>query len=437
MKLKILSPDVLSILIQRVWQGGSGLVTLWFVATHLTQIEQGWYYTFTSLTAIQIVFDMGLSTVLIQTAAHEFSGLSWGPNGRVTGQNQLRFSALVGKSVIWYSGAACCFLITIPIGFLFFSSKANELGYNWQWAWILVVAGTGGNLLILPFLALIEGTGRIREVYFVRLIQGISGAATIWVVLILKGGIYATAAMPLLSLLIGASWLFFFKRDLICLAFQVKRQIQNFSWRIEVWPFQWRIGVSWLCSYLLLLFHTPLLFRTQGAVVAGQMGLSMTIANMIGLLSQAWITSQVPGMAKAASLSDWKSLDNSFVRGGVSSLMAYVAGAAIAIIVRWMLIDSPYSERLLPPYEFIGLLFVVLIIQSTGILASQLRAFRREPFMIPTIMWALLTVVGAVYAAPHYSAKGIILVMIIVNGGIGLPVSIWLWKRYNSIWRNN
>lgn len=433
MRIKIISSDVFSILSQRGWQACAGFVTLVFVARCLTPVEQGWYYTFASLAAIQIIFDMGLSTVLIQVAAHEFSGLCWGIAGTVKGPGKERFLALLRKAVSWYFCAAACFLITIPIGLFFFSSTADEIGYNWRWAWGLVVLATGGNLMVLPVLSIIEGTGKVREAYSVRLIQGMAGAAAIWTILNLKGGLYAAAAMPGISMLIGCLWLSIYKRKLIIEAFRVSGR--HFSWLDEVWPFQWRMGVSWLCSYLLMQIHTPLLFRTQGAVVAGQMGLSISITNMLGLLSQAWMTSRIPGMAKAVSMKDWKTLDVLFIRGSISVLTVFAASACLAMILRWGLTFSPYDNRILPLGEFGGLLFVVLLSQATGMIASQLRAFRKEPFMTPSIIGAALTVGGAVWAAPRFSAMGIIVVMIMVNGGFGLPVSIWLWKRCNFAWR--
>ncbi len=44
------------------------------------------------------------------------------------------------------------------------------------------------------------------------------------------------------------------------------------SWRREVWPFQWKIAVSWLCDYFIFQLFTPVLFAFRGPVEAGQDG---------------------------------------------------------------------------------------------------------------------------------------------------------------------
>ena len=66
------------VLAQRSWQAVAGVITLAFVAHFLTPVEQGYFYTLASIAALPMARDMGLSTVLVQFAAREFIGLSWG-----------------------------------------------------------------------------------------------------------------------------------------------------------------------------------------------------------------------------------------------------------------------------------------------------------------------------------------------------------------------
>lgn len=96
---------------QRAWQALAGVVTLAFVAHFLSPIEQGYFYTLASIAALYMVLDMGLSTVLIQFAAREFIGLSWGAGGQVEGGEPTRFLQLVRLSLRWYTSAALIFLL--------------------------------------------------------------------------------------------------------------------------------------------------------------------------------------------------------------------------------------------------------------------------------------------------------------------------------------
>jgi hypothetical protein len=67
-----------------------------------------------------------------------------------------------------------------------------------------------------------------------------------------------------------------------------------------MWSLQWQIGVSWLSGYFLMQINTRILFYYQGTNVAGQMGLSLNIAIMLGLLTQSWTTLSIPSMAMTA-----------------------------------------------------------------------------------------------------------------------------------------
>lgn len=48
----------------RVIQAVGGVVSILFVARYLTGIEQGFYYTFGSIVAIQIFFELGLNGII-------------------------------------------------------------------------------------------------------------------------------------------------------------------------------------------------------------------------------------------------------------------------------------------------------------------------------------------------------------------------------------
>jgi hypothetical protein len=60
----------------RFWGSAAGLVTVLLIARFLTPAERGDYYTFGSLVAIQMIFELGFSFVILQMASHERARLS-------------------------------------------------------------------------------------------------------------------------------------------------------------------------------------------------------------------------------------------------------------------------------------------------------------------------------------------------------------------------
>lgn len=82
---------LLFIIGQRIWQGLAGLLTVLIITTTLTSIQQGWYYTFVSIAALYSIFEMGLSTAILQITAQMFVRLHWLNGGRVSGENGSEF----------------------------------------------------------------------------------------------------------------------------------------------------------------------------------------------------------------------------------------------------------------------------------------------------------------------------------------------------------
>lgn len=425
----------IAVLGQRAWQAMAGIATLAFVMRFLSPIEQGYYYTLASLASLHMAFDMGLSTTLVQFSAREFIGLSWQKGGMVDGVAKAKFLELARSSVNWYLTSALIFFLIYPIGLVFLSHGQGALNYDWHIPWFLLVCSTAVGLVILPIFTLVEGSGRISEVYMVRLIQGVLGAGAAWLVLAYGGGLYAVAMTSTLGALVAGIWVLIFRRKMLLQVIRVK--VTKLKWSLEIWPLQWRIAVSWLAGYVLVQMYTPLLFRTHGPEMAGQMGVTITVANMISLLSLAWMTAKIPAMAQATSLREWSMLDLIFWRAFRLSVLSFVVGAMAFIMIRYILDSTPYGVRFLPFSETVVLLLAMGFYHVSGLFAAYLRAHLREPFLWPSLIVSGLTVFAAVWVAPTWGAAGIVTILLAVNALLFFPMSLVLWNHLRRKWHRD
>ncbi|EEF22549.1 conserved hypothetical protein, partial [Ricinus communis] len=165
----------------------------------------------------------------------------------------------------------------------------------------------------------------MTHVYALRLSLAVCGSISCWITLACGAGLWATVMVPAMALLIPLFWLLRYQRGVLSMAWY--NPGRGFNWWREVWPLQWRLGINLLCGYLLTQINIPILFNTQGPVLAGQLGLSLAIVNTLGLVAQSWITRRVPLMAHAAASRDWPLLDRLFKRdfamsSGIFALMA-------------------------------------------------------------------------------------------------------------------
>ncbi len=425
-----LRADLLLIFGQRLWQGAAGLVTI-VIVTHVLSLEaQGWYYSFLSFAALYTLFDLGLSLVLVQTAAHSSVSLRWTADGHY--ENAGRLSALIAFGARYYAMLALAFLLfVLPAGWLFFAAFAAQFP-GWQSAWVALSLAVALSLLVIPLLSVVEGSGEVAAVAGVRLTQAVIGSLATWSVLLSGGGLWATVMTPLAALACGAIWIFS-RRPGVVSALRVNPRL--IDWKTEIWPLQWRLGLSWLSGYLLTQIHTLVLFSTQGAAAAGQMGLSMTIGNMIGLLAQSFIARHVPATAKAVARRDWSELDGLFRGDFALSCALFVTAAVAAIGLAAILSSTAYGTRVLPIVPFSGLLLALFLGHVHGALAAQLRSYRQEPLLWVAVAGAAATLLLELPAARMAGAEGIVAVMLAVQLMIVLPLSLLLFRRCNRAWR--
>src|SRR5271163_895400 len=64
----------------RLWSMAAGIATLLLIAHYLSPAQQGYYYTFASLVALQVFFELGFSYVVLQLASHERAQLTIADN---------------------------------------------------------------------------------------------------------------------------------------------------------------------------------------------------------------------------------------------------------------------------------------------------------------------------------------------------------------------
>lgn len=230
---------------------GAGLLTIVVIAHFLSPELQGYYYTFNSLIALQIFAELGLNFAIVQFASHEMAHLNWLPNGTVSGDAEAkrRLQSLMHFAFSWFGVAALLMIaLLLPAGLYFFNSGIpNAIAVsNVSIPWIFLVIFTAANLFVTAAAAILEGCGKVAQVAVLRLWQSLFAVTMVWVVLSLGGHLYALTVSSLMMALIGFTWLWIshqmFFKDLIA----HRTPLPGMSWRKEIWPFQWRIAVSWM-----------------------------------------------------------------------------------------------------------------------------------------------------------------------------------------------
>jgi len=418
----------------RGWAAASGLVTLILLTHYLSPIQQGYYFTFGSILALWVFFELGLSLLLVQFASHERAHLEWAADGTLTGNPaaKARLSSLLQTSAKYYAAVGILLLVTVlPLGALFFHLHSAP-GIHWQLPWIWVALVSAATIILLPLLSVLEGCGLIAQIARLQMWQNIAGSLLLWLALISHWGLYAAPITNTVTLLCQIGWIWATKRAWLLDLLKNPAGENHINWRGDIWPLQWKIALTCVSGYFLVQLFNPILFATRGAAVAGQMGLSLAVMGTIAAISIAWVATKAATFGTLIARKDFAGLDRLFFPclwqswGLVVILSAAVWGAGAWLYA----VHAPISARFLPPLP-LGLLALAAVLNHVVYAeAIYLRAHKQEPFLVTSLVTAGLVSGASLLLAKPFGATGLMLgncAICLLN--MGMTGRIFLQKR--------
>lgn len=426
--------------VNRGWSLVAGAVSLLLLSHFLTPVEQGYYFTFSDLLALQIFFELGLATVLVPFASHEFAHLKWTEEGTLEGDTvaKARLASLLRFSLFWYGGVAALVLLFVLPGGMVFFTRFHKAGTQiaWQLPWIWIVLVTSGYLAITPLLSILEGCGRIEWIAKIQMQQTVVGTVLFWVALLMHGGLYAAPITNTIAFL--WSGLLIFRcygkgmRDLLKHPLSTAR----IDWKKEIFPLHWRMAVCWLSSYLVLRMFDPLLFATQGPVVAGQMGMSLAVMASIAALALSWVTTKSAPFGALISQGRFEDLDSIFFPSLWQSLAVEIVGGGLfwggCVILRTLHI--PLGNRLLPPFPLFLLVAATVVYHVVNAEWVYLRAHKKEPFLGIALLAGALIAAGSFFVAKPLGALGVMGVYFLVHLLVSFGGGTIIFVRRRAQW---
>lgn len=432
----------------RVIGAFTGVASVFFITSFLTGVEQGFYYTFGSLLAMQVFFELGLTGIMTQYVAHEASHLQLDENSNYQGERRYvsRLASLVHFCVKWY--AVIAFIVVIfllVVGFIYFNKYGEEQTeqVEWRWPWLLICLATGIKLFQSPFTSIITGLGFVKEVSKISFWQHLLLPLCSWLGLAVGLKLYVVGIGYLLTVLL---WFFYVNRYgfVKLLANLWKEKIEEkVSYMKEIFPYQWRIALSWISGYFIFQLFNPVLFATEGAVVAGQMGMTLTALNAIQTFSFSWLNTKVPLYSKLIALKDYVQLDNIFNK----TLKQMVSVCLLLLITFFIIVfflnithlkfnGNILADRFLGYIPLLFMMWPIFLQQYVSSWATYLRCHKKEPYLINSICAGIAIGSGTVFFCRLYGIYGVT-----INYCI-LQTLFFLWgyriyKKYKNKWHND
>lgn len=425
---------VLVTLMFRGWSIFAGAVTLLLLPLWLSPTQQGYYYTFASILALQIFFELGFNQIIVQLVSHEFAHLTFRSDGTLNG-DAVRVSRLASLALLlrrWYGIAAILFAAGAGLaGASFFAHKGILKPSGWLGPWVLLVLASACNLFLSPGLAFMEGTGQIGQVARLRLLQSCAGYVCLWVALLLGAGLWATAATALVSATCTSWWLRargHLLRRMAVMPFDAQHRM---SWSLEIFPFQWRIAASWVGGYFIFNLFTPLVFSHGGAIEAGRLGLALTVFNSVSTVGMSWINAKNPRFTMHISRGERQDLNVLFRSvmwrscGATGALSLFVVVAALVLTRAGV----PAMSRIAQPSVLGCLAWVTAVNSAVFAMATYMRAHRQEPMLPVSVVTGVLTATVA-YFGSRVGVLPMMLSYAAVTTFVTLPWTSVLFRCY-------
>ena len=391
---------VIYVILQRGWSSIAGLITLLLLIRYLTKIELGYYYAFSSLIGIQMVFELGLTTIIRQFISHDMAHLKMTRQRFISGKIdvRVRLLKLIVKSLKIYSIICLCILIVItPIGLLFFSDPNASMTVDWKFPWFLLVLFSTLNCFASVVTAVIEGLGFISRVKRVLLISTIISSVAVWFTLLSGHGLYAPVLLNAVNFICVIFWVWKHFKRVFIQAYRVdlRHEYINYQtkWKADVWPLQWRVAVSWIGGYFIFYIINPVAFKYYGPEFSGQIGITFQVLNLMLAMSASLIATKMPYFGQLISKRDYLTLNSYYTTIEIVSSMFFLLMSVAAIVFLLVLhgCEVIYADRFLPVGLFSVLLVMTFFRNLINCHACYIRSYKQERHSINSVMTGLLT----------------------------------------------
>ena len=426
-------------ILTKVWSIIAGPLTALLIILKFNPELQGYYYTFSSLLALQVFVELGLGTVIIQFASHEWSKLKLDSQGGITGDRHAlsRLASLANITFRWYliGGLIIAFGLGLG-GYIFLKAQASNI--SWSLPWFALCFFTGISVCLIPVWSLLEGCNQVSVVYTYRFIQGIVTNSIIWIALFFGAKLWTASISVLATILFAVAFLRYKYWKFIKELFFSKPIDAHIEWLREIFPMQWRIALSWISGYFVFSLFTPIIFRYHGAIDAGRFGMTWSLVGVVSAVSGAWLFPKAPKFGILIAKKEYLELDTLFLRItkifiSIMLLSALTFWSAVFFLNK---INHPFALRLLPLFPTTVFLIAQVIMMSSLPFSVYLRAHKKEPILYVSLIGALLIGLSTYFFGRYYSitavAFGYLAVNIIIVPFIGL-----IWYRCRKSWHSN
>jgi hypothetical protein len=403
-----------------------------FQIMFLTPEQQGVWYAFISLSALTVFAELGFAQIITQFVSHEYARLKF-DGRRVSGapRDVDRLFGLIRYAARFYLAAVpAAAILLFAAGAAFFRAEPAAV----LAAWFLYALAGGLNLLTALLQAIYQGMDRVAQVQRNMLKGSVLMAVSSLAFLALGFGVWALAA----STLVGcAAWMALLYAQAPSFWKQAARHRINvkYRWFSETARLQLKYAVSWVSGYFIIQLYVPVIFRVDGSVLSGQMGISLWLVAAVAGVAHSWADSRIPALNILAAQGEHRAAYRMFIRlfavsaavcalGFLSLLAALTAMPHIGL--------GAASERFLGPASFAKVLSFQFAAFAVAAAAKYLRSDKGEPLFPLSVVNAAAVAVLVLGAYPVLGFGALLNLTNVLYWAVIIPAAVVVFIRYRD-----
>jgi O-antigen/teichoic acid export membrane protein len=393
---------------------GTGPLTILGVAAGLTAQEQGIFYVFLSLVALQWVLELGVSTNLVQYLS--------------AASNDNDKQAAVKLATLYYFIVAVILVVALLslVNLVIVDVDSSQ----WYPQWVLLVLLAPFNLLSTLLLSVKEGLGNWGRSYFIKLISSFVYALTL--ILCLYSGLklwslsVALMMMIITTVVMCGFGLFKYVSNALRSGIGISRVLRETS------TFQGKMMAVWLIGYFYWNAFILAASRVISIEFSGQLGMAMVVLTAFSMVGINIVQSQRALFTRLISDGAQIMLQRLLVKRVLLSVFIYFFGVSVVCIAMG-LVKLELWSRFVEMGLLIELAAVRLMMMLYELMLLVGRSYGDEPFWVETLILYICFFLGVsmtmLYTSDVYLSARVGVLLHVIFIPLVFTRLVWFMKK--------
>lgn len=440
MGVEITKKDVTWSYVAKLFQIGSGLVTLPLILRLLTTEEVGMNYLMLTVSSIVGLMDFGFSPQFGRNFTYVNSGARRlcreGVEEERGGSIDWHLlSVLISTARFVYrrlSVLALIVMLTFGTGYIWYLTEGFTNVNNSLYIWILYSFSTYFNIYFSYYSSLLTGSGMIRESSQAAILSKSAYLVLCTLFLLLGWGLFAVVAANFIAPFVQryVSYRAYFKPELKAhIAEQsVTREDIRETFSV-IWFNAKKLGINFIGAYAVNKMGMFIIGFFLPLATIGSYGLLTQLTTIVSGIANTMFVTYLPKVSNCRVTGDRSMLKRTISFSMVVGQIIMLAGALGIIFVAPYLLELIKSQTMLPSRLICVLYLVIVALElNHSEFASVISTENKIPYVVPSLVSGGVIVL-LTFIALKFTTLGL-LGVVLVQGIVQAAYNNWRWPLW-------